>query len=600
MQNTTRVALLLLLASTAMAGFEGGCGQTPPQPLPPVPNPPPPPAECVDLLDEAACNAASACRAIYVEVACACAACEGPGCPPCECPPPARNFVGCEDRSGCDGLDEAACSADTACEPIYATPACLEAPEEPAPCIAPGPGCGGGCSEEPSYAGCRDRVECPLILCAPCEYGTVVDQNGCATCECTPPSDPCTGLPEDVCIATPGCDPAYGGGAEDTGRAAPAPPCDCFGPGCNCPGDPPAEYAGCVQVPERCEDITDENVCAMTRGCHPEYLATPCAGICPEGDPNCGGGDQRPECPPAFYRCAPDDTKPECFSDFDCRGGYCDYGVSSGGAAPAPDDTEPGAPRDEVPVEPVPPPGGSCVYPSCGDGQPILCDAIPPACGVGQVLGGLNGCWSCFDARSCTPVSPPTDCSSDYDCPGGYCADGSGTAPGGGAEPPPPDEDPGAFRPAPPPGGQCVYPVCGDGSATACDAIAPVCGVGQVAGQWNGCWACFDARTCLPVEQPVECFSDAECPDGYCEQGPNSSSGGGAAEDRAAPAPPPPPGGQCVSVSCGDGSVLACRMARPVCAPGETAAVVNSCWECLDARTCSAAPGCDPATTDCG
>lgn len=44
--------------------------------------------------------------------------------------------------------------------------------------------------------------------------------------------------------------------------------------------------------------------------------------------------------------------------------------------------------------------------------------------------------------------------------------------------------------------------------------------------------------------------------------------------------------------SCDDGSVLACRALEPTCAAGEVAAVINSCWSCVDAATCQ------PSTTE--
>lgn len=568
-----------MVAAGAMAGFDGGCGTVDPQPLPPPP-PPPPPVECVDLLDEASCSADTSCRAVYVEVPCVCPGCApGAECPPCDCAPP--TFVGCEDRTGCDGLDENTCNADPTCEALYATPACFSAPEQD-PCVEPG--CG-GCTGEPSFAGCRERVACPLILCQPCEFGAVIDANGCATCECLPPPNPCAGLSESACIDAPGCDPTYGASGAQR-------PCDCAGAGCNCPEDPPIAppaYSGCVPSPTSCEGL-EEAVCSMTPGCHPEYAYPPCTGFCPEGDPNCGGGgDEFPACPPVFTHCAADQVPVYCHSDYDCPGGYCDYGAGGGA-------TEPGD-SDGSGARPAPPPGGLCVYVSCGDGGPIFCDALPPDCGPGAVVGAANGCWACFDARSCAPIGQPTDCSSDFDCPSGYC-DGSSMGGGtsGGAAPPA-EEDPGLRPIPPPPQGQCVYPSCGDGAPVFCDALPPTCGVGQVAGAWGGCWACFDARTCLPVGQPTGCYDDAECPNGYCDQANDGGAAPPGAGDRAFPVPPPPPG-QCVFPSCDDGSQLTCRALTPVCAPGAVASVINGCWECRDARSC--APLCDPSTADCG
>jgi hypothetical protein len=609
MQNSKRFALLLLASAAAMAGFDGGCGQIEPQPIPPPqpsPSPtPPPPAACVDLLDEAACTAQASCRAIFVEVACTCPACP-PGaleCPPCDCPPPSSTFVGCEERSGCESLGEAACNADPTCESIYAQPACLSAPEDAAPCAEPG--CG-RCTEPATFAGCQDRVVCPAVLCAPCEFGVAVDQNGCATCECLPPPNECAGLDEATCIQIPGCDPVYGsepgtgtGGGSGGGAAPPA--CDCAGaPDCGCedrimPPPPPA-YSGCVPTAVRCEELS-EQTCQMTPGCHPEYAYPPCAAFCPPDDPNCGGSGapNPPACDPVFTYCAPDQVVTGCTSDFDCLNGYCEYGAQPGtGTRPAGDAAQP-----EDPGVPVPPPSGVCVAVSCGDQGPVLCDAIPPVCGRGQVAGALGGCWSCFDARTCQPVNGPSQCVSDFDCFGGYCEQGpvsGGGSSGGGAEPP---SD--AF-PVPPPGGYCVYPVCGDGSEIACDAIPPTCGVGQVAGAANGCWACYDARSCQPVNGPQGCFDDSQCPNGYCDGGIN---GGGATPPGSGGSDPSrpalPPEGMCVFPSCDDGSPLMCRMHTPVCAPGTVVSIINGCYECRDARTCQPpVSSCDGSTTDCG
>ena len=75
------------------------------------------------------------------------------------------------------------------------------------------------------------------------------------------------------------------------------------------------------------------------------------------------------------------------------------------------------------------------------------------------------------------------------------------------------------------------------------------------------------------------CATDADCPDGYCEH---------FATCAAIGCPPPPPS-ECVLADCDDGSSLnpLCDI-REVCAEGQVSAVINSCFQCVDARTCEA------------
>lgn len=81
------------------------------------------------------------------------------------------------------------------------------------------------------------------------------------------------------------------------------------------------------------------------------------------------------------------------------------------------------------------------------------------------------------------------------------------------------------------------------------------------------------------------CTSDADCPGGYCES---------YATCLGLDCPPPPPN-ECVEVDCDDGSSLhpLCDI-RPVCDSGQVSAVINGCFECVEARTCEAPePTCD-------
>jgi hypothetical protein len=281
-------------------------------------------------------------------------------------------------------------------------------------------------------------------------------------------------------------------------------------------------------------------------------LALPCD---PNTDPNCGGG--APPCepvPPSFVGCYPDQPPPPpgCTSDTDCPNGYCELYWSD---PPVCDGEDCG--------RPAPPPYGQCVYPSCDDGTTPVCLIAPPQCLPGQTFAIRNGCFECVDARSCSPGNG--QCSSDLDCPNGYCEQYATCTAIGCPRPPP---------------SQCVYPSCDDGQPVLCDALPPSCGPGEVAAARNGCWACVDARTCGSTP-PQWCWSDADCHNGYCDQGGATDPGGSG--DRALPAPPP---GQCVFPGCGDGTELMCRMVEPDCGDGNVAAIRNGCYQCVDARTC--------------
>lgn len=77
-------------------------------------------------------------------------------------------------------------------------------------------------------------------------------------------------------------------------------------------------------------------------------------------------------------------------------------------------------------------------------------------------------------------------------------------------------------------------------------------------------------------EPEDECSADADCLNGYCDVG---------AACMGLDCPPPPPN-RCVVPDCDDDSQLLCRMMVPNCPPGQTAAVRDGCYTCVDARTC--------------
>lgn len=206
-----------------------------------------PPAACADL-DEASCLARSDCEATYVEWGCACPACApGTDCPPCECDPaPAREFAGCIDRDPCAGLDEQTCVDTDGCTPIYGVGPCPLAP----------------CIENPD-----GTFDCP-----PCD-----DTKYYQGCSSEPiNTDPCSGLSEKQCLSTEGCAPLYGGRGNDV--APPSDPSDPTDPSSPVPA--PDEYLGCYSVPppSTCADLP-QDVCIATPGCEPEYIE-PCILVC--------------------------------------------------------------------------------------------------------------------------------------------------------------------------------------------------------------------------------------------------------------------------------------------------------------------------------
>lgn len=521
--RTLPLPLLLLATSVLLTGARGGsCGGTATvEELPPRPPPPPPPA-CATL-DEAACNMSSACEAVYVDRgSCACTGggaarpC-GPGddCgapdpipEPCDCPPPERVFDQCRDRDPCEGLDEAACNADPACEALYAPT------RGDALCAPDHPRCGGTGT---GYAGCYTApVDCPAVACTLyCEFGFATGADGCPECSCNPPPpDGCSGLSEGACIDRAGCHPIYGdegepcacapgedcactgggsggssgerpdagssdGGASDGGSSggARAPECDCDPsvPDCGCgnprPAPPPHEYLGCepdAPPPVGCARL-DEESCRESAACEPIYVTESCSNECDPNEPHCSPDGFRP-CDPVIRYAGCQDRRPmdECRSDADCPNGYCEQFASCAGL---------GCP---------PPPPAQCVYPQCGDGSALACRALPPTCAAGETLGVVNGCWACLDARSCG-LPGPIGC----DDGGEVLCDAL------------PPECPAGTQVAARNGcWSCVEPitcqevVCHDGSQALCEIVPPVCGPGAGLAIRNNCYACVNPLSC--------------------------------------------------------------------------------------------------------
>ena len=91
-----------------------------------------------------------------------------------------------------------------------------------------------------------------------------------------------------------------------------------------------------------------------------------------------------------------------------------------------------------------------------------------------------------------------------------------------------------------------------------------------------------DGRIChtgCPLVDPdcLDCLledGDLDCPNGYCEP----------VENQGVETPEL---GRCVYPDC-DGSPLVCDDVAPTCPVGQTPAVLDGCWVCVDARTCEA------------
>lgn len=149
---------------------------------------------------------------------------------------------------------------------------------------------------------------------------------------------------------------------------------------------------------------------------------------------------------------------------------------------------------------------------------------------------------------------------------------------------------------------------CCEDYVAVCEAPAPVCTADSQCGagetcvlETEGCCSGAD-EPCLMVwpvctgtcEAGVDntCGSDADCPNGYCES--TTCAGLDC-----------PTSGICITPDCDDDSAAVCLVMAPTCPAGMNAAIRTGCWECVDARTCSAScphliclPGSQPVDTD--
>lgn len=274
---------------------------------------------------------------------------------------------------------------------------------------------------------CAARGDCTAVYeqaCACPDCGPDLD---CFPCDCVDPSfvschpnDPCAGLSESACNATPSCAPQY--------MVPPCPAIACA-PGERCiqPTCPDvAEFYACASEPPPppvCSGVTCTlyceygfatgedgcEICACNEPPPPPICGDViCTLACEYGFATgedgceicaCNQPPPPPLCEPVLCElycengfatdefgcetCACNPSQNECETDSDCPGGYCEHFATCAG------------------LDCPPPPPNACIFTSCDDGSEVVCDAIPPDCGPGRVAAVRNGCFACLDARTC-------------------------------------------------------------------------------------------------------------------------------------------------------------------------------------------------------
>jgi hypothetical protein len=400
---------------------------------------------------------------------------------------------------------------------------------------------------------CRMTDGCMLVeLPTPCACEC---QDPSTDCDCAcplslvcMPSEPqqCELLDEQQCLSRPDCQAVYGG----WGCACPecVPGEECYP--CDCP--PPSDdmFLGCTTLqPQGCEGL-DMDACRM----HPECelievpMGRPCYCDCPADGSDCICDD----CNDMGWMCVPrqDPTTCEQLDEGSClnaQGCMPRYEEMTACPACMPGSECPPCQTQRVFVGcfPVEPPV------ICGDGSQVLCDMIPPVCERGLVLGVFNGCFACVPPEQCGPFP---SCDTVRCMAGTHCELVQVEC---FAEP--------------------CYPVamCVP-DATACASDAD-CGEGFFCNTCPPDPNCPMCAVCGPaVCEPLptqRCESDRDCPNGFC--------------DICEECMGPQTVGMCVFPSCDDGSEALCDMIPPTCAVGETLAVRNNCYACVDARTCA-------------
>ncbi len=278
--------------------------------------------------------------------------------------------------------------------------------------------CPGGTTCDPSTGKCVPA--CGAVCAIYCEYGNVMDANGCPTCGCNPPpSDPCatvdcaggTHCDSGKCIPDGvSCGGLAGKACPGAGQCVDDPydGCDPAAGGADCPG-----ICKCAGAPTTCPSgsmfSSDPSVCA----CVPAQ-PDPCAAVlCPTGT-QCNGGKCIPACGPVcdIYcqygnvpdangcptcACNPPPTDPcatvKCASGTHCDSGKCvSDGVSCGGLAgkacpgssqcvddPS-DSCDPAAGGADCPgICQCPPRVGLCATNTTYDPSPSVCACVPNA-----------------------------------------------------------------------------------------------------------------------------------------------------------------------------------------------------------------------------
>lgn len=259
----------------------------------------------------------------------------GPVCDPDEVLVDGECLTGCYSNQDCG--EGQICTAEDQC---LAPPGAGEGLDAPAVCY-------GYCEDEP--------VNCPDIGCPPiaCEFGTILDANGCDTCECAPPPE-CEPVACDLY-----CEFGYATGEDGCDVCACNPPPACEPVECElfcefgfASDEQGCEICACNPPPPVCDEelcnlacehgfVTDDAGCQICE-CAP---APPCAAGEIEIDGECRAG---------------------CYGDQDCASGSCnaeDICLPPPGAGGADGD------RAEDPVAPA------VCYGYCEDGEPE-----PPVC----------------------------------------------------------------------------------------------------------------------------------------------------------------------------------------------------------------------------
>lgn len=332
-------------------------------------------------------------------------------------------------------------------------------------------------------------------------------------------------LPDEGGAPDAGADAGRACGAENPATPVCLVDADC-GEGATCIEDP---LAGCMPSACSCDEITGDWVC--TEDCGPVFICAPASG-CDTPDPSallciddadCGANEA---CEPAPGECRPS----SCFCDPATGGWTC-----TDDCGPANRCTPRTACEGPNPAE------GFCAADAdCAEGDHCVIDpdgCAPSACSCDADSGDWVCTADCGPAGQCLPVA--IACADDFECVDGFCE-----------------------------AGVCRQVCFGDGLPAACDAIPPVCAIGQTSVTQGGCYSCVDARTC-DAPSPDACGGAWFDEMGACH-GPNDGllpaecclPGGQARTYGLAKPDCAPHDGPATRIELGDGS-LQCQEAPP-------------------------------------